>query len=105
MKTGRVRATMEEECREILRCVEEAIAQETRGVPDIPPDGARMAAYLHLQRAAQRPLRMDREGATCNPPLRRPPLSAWPQRDSIGSVSGPGPSRMTFEFLPALIPR
>lgn len=63
MKTGRVRTTMEEECREILRCVEEAIAQEMCGASGIPPDDARMAACLHLQRAAQRPLMMNRKPA------------------------------------------
>jgi len=64
MKAGRVRVTLEEECREILHSVEEAMAQEMRGAPGgIPPDGARTAACLHLRRAALRSVRINREGA------------------------------------------
>jgi hypothetical protein len=63
MTAGWDRATMEEECGEILQCVEDAIAQEVRGVSGIPPDGARIAACLHLQRAAQRSVSANRTEA------------------------------------------
>jgi hypothetical protein len=71
MKAGRVWTTMEEECREILHSVEEALAQEMRqemqqemrGAACTPPDGARIAACLHLQRAAMRSVWMERERA------------------------------------------
>jgi len=61
MKAGRVRTTMEEECREVLHSVEEALAQEMQqemrgdsgGAPGCAaPDGARIAACLRLRRAA-----------------------------------------------------
>jgi cob(I)alamin adenosyltransferase len=73
---------MEEESREILQSVEEALAQEMqqemRGASGFtPPDGARIAACLHLQRAALRSARMQRERATWKPPLRRPAIRAW----------------------------
>jgi hypothetical protein len=75
MKAGRVRTTMEEECREILHSVEQALAQEMR--PEMreerqemrvaagrtPPDAARIAACLHLQRAVLRAVRMQPEPA------------------------------------------
>jgi hypothetical protein len=86
MKAGRVRTTMEEECREILHSVEEALAQEmqqemrqeTRGDAGCTvPDEARIAACLHLQRAALRSVTMPREPAAWKPPLRRPTLRAW----------------------------
>jgi len=78
MKASRVRSTMEEECREILHSVEEALTQEMRGASGCtPPDGARIAACLHLQRAALRPAMMQHERATWKPPLRRPALRAW----------------------------
>jgi hypothetical protein len=69
MKAGRAWKTMEEECREILHSVEEALAQEmqqeVRGAPGrTPPDGARIAACLHLQRAALHSVMMRRERAT-----------------------------------------
>ena len=75
MKAGRVLTTMEEECREILHSVEEALAQEMqqeiRGAPGCTPaDGARIAACLHLQRAALRSVTMQRERAAGKPPLR-----------------------------------
>jgi hypothetical protein len=65
MKAGRVWSTMEEECREILHSVEEALAQEMRpemrGAPGCAaPDGARIAACLHLQRAALDSVMMQR---------------------------------------------
>jgi hypothetical protein len=96
MKAGRVRTTMEEECREVLYSVEEALAQEIQqemrgdsvggpgGTPGCaPPDGARIAACLHLRRAALRSVMMqreratERERATWKPPLRRPAPGAW----------------------------
>ena len=77
MKAGRVWTTMEEECREILHSVEEA-QQEMRGASGCtPPDGARIAACLHLQRAAMRSVRMQRERAAWQPPLRREAIRAW----------------------------
>jgi hypothetical protein len=81
MIAGRAWATMEEECREIFQSVEEALAeeqrQEVRGALCTPPDGARIAACLHLQRAAMRSLLLQRERATWRPPQRRPALRAW----------------------------
>jgi hypothetical protein len=73
-------ATMEEECLEVLHSVEEALAEEMRqetqqvmcSAPSAPPDGARIAACLHLQRAAMRSVLMQRERAAWKPPLRRP---------------------------------
>jgi hypothetical protein len=81
MKAGRDWATMEEECHEILHSVEEALAQEmqeVRGAPGrTPPDGARIAACLHLQRAALRSVRMQRERVAWKPPVRRPAPHPW----------------------------
>ena len=80
MKAGRVRTTMEEECREILQSVEEALAremqQEMRGGPGCArPDGARIAACLHLQRAALRSVTMQSTGRNGNRHFGRPALS------------------------------
>jgi hypothetical protein len=76
MNSGRVQTTMEEECREILHSVEIALAQEMRSAPGCtPPDGALIAACLHLQRAALRSVMMQRERAAWRPPLRRPALT------------------------------
>jgi hypothetical protein len=92
MKAGRVPTTMEEECREILHSVEEALDQEMRqerqqemcGAPGCtPPDGARIAACLHLQRAALRSVAMQRERAAGKPPLRRPALAVWPRSEKL----------------------
>jgi hypothetical protein len=59
MIAGQVGTTMEEECREILQSVEEAMQQEMRGAGGCTaPDGARIAACLHLQRAALRSVMM-----------------------------------------------
>ena len=81
MTAGRAWATMEEECLEILHSVEEALAQEKRqamrGAPCTPPDGARIAACLHLQRAAMRSVLMQPERATWRPRMRQPVLCAW----------------------------
>jgi hypothetical protein len=64
MNSGRVQTTMEEECREILHSVEDALAQEMRSAPGCtPPDSARIAACLHLQRAVLRSVMMQRERA------------------------------------------
>jgi len=77
---------MEEECREVLHSVEEALAQEMQqemrgdsgGAPGCAaPDGARIAACLRLRRAALRSVMMERERAKRNPPLLRPALGAW----------------------------
>jgi hypothetical protein len=84
MTAGWVRATMKEECLEILQSVEDAMAQETRGAPGCnPPDGARIAACLHLQRAAMRSVMMQRQPATWNRSLRRPSLSASPRSQKL----------------------
>ncbi|MGA3235801.1 MAG: hypothetical protein ABSG03_05845 [Bryobacteraceae bacterium] len=82
MKAGRDWATMEEECHEILHSVKEALAQEmqqeVRGAPGrTAPDGARIAACLHLQRAILHSVMMRRERATWKPPLRRPAPHSW----------------------------
>jgi hypothetical protein len=88
MKAGRVRTTMEEECREILHSVEEALAQEMqhemRGAPGrTPPDRARIAACLHLQRAILRSVMLPRERATRKAPLRPRVLSGSPRAEKL----------------------
>jgi hypothetical protein len=92
MKAGRVGATMEEECREILHCVEEAIAQEMRGGAGIPTDGARMAACLHLQRAAQSSVTMPANRRPRLLPRRSQQKTAVPDRELWMALFG-GPGR------------
>lgn len=78
MTAGRAWATMEEECQEILQSVEEALAQEMHGASGLtPPDGARIAACLRLQRAAMDSVLMQGERATWRAPLRRRAVRAW----------------------------
>lgn len=88
MKAGRVGATMEEECREILHCVEEAMAQEMRAGLGIPQDGARMAACLHLQRAAQYSVSRSANRRLCPLPRRSRPETTIPDRDLWMAIFG-----------------
>jgi hypothetical protein len=84
MKAGRVETTMEEECREMLHSVNDAMAQEMRRAPGCtPPDGARIAACLYLQRAVLHSVMMQRERATCRPPFRRPAITGSPRSEKL----------------------